>query len=334
MTQIPAPVPTAHPPQACMVFDAQDIFVTSGVNSGDPLDLPDAVCAGDIYELDPAATPLRLVVEGQGATQRIAHGSDAGKPGQALTTAARYTLMADDGARVDLLLLQLGPQGPLLALPLSPIAPARDYTLLSIDTAPGAAQLTDLLCLSFGRGTRVALAAGSPRSIETLQPGDLILTRDHGPQPLRWVGRATLRALGPFAPVVIAAGALGNIGDLIVSQHHRMFLYQRRAGRIGPSEVLVQARHLINDDTVYLRSGGFTDYFALVFDQHEIIYAEGIPVESLLITEATLSRLPPDLSDDMRTRFPDLSQSQHFGTELGRQALDGTALRRPGPHIV
>ena len=32
-----------------------------------------------------------------------------------------------------------------------------------------------------------------------------LLTRDHGPQPLRLLGRATLRAHGAFAPVVILA---------------------------------------------------------------------------------------------------------------------------------
>ena len=37
-----------------------------------------------------------------------------------------------------------------------------------------------------------------------------------------------VRAVGAFAPVVISAGTLGNGGDLILSQHHRVFLYQRQ----------------------------------------------------------------------------------------------------------
>ena len=317
-----AQIMNVHPPQACMVFDANDMFVSHGVNAGDALDVPDLVCLGDTYELDVVAAPLRLLVDGTDGSQRVAVGSDIGQIGQSVLTVARYTLMDSMGGRVDLLLLRIGGEGLLLALPLSPVAAGTDYTLLSIDTAPQAAQLTDLLCLSFGRGTEVAIATGGPRRIETLEPGDLVLTRDHGPQPLRWIGRATLRAVGPYAPVVVTAGALGNSGDLIVSQHHRMFLYQRRGAGDGPSEILVQARYLVNDDDIFLRSGGFTDYFALVFDQHEIIYAEGIAVESLLVTDATLARLPQDLSAEMKTRFPSLSQSQHFGTEVGRQLLD------------
>ena len=59
-----------------------------------------------------------------------------------------------------------------------------------------------------------------------------------------------------------------------------------------------------------------------MFDRHEIIYAEGVPAESLMVNEATLQRLPAELSEDMKARFPGLNQNQHFGTEAGRQFLD------------
>jgi Hint domain len=327
--------PMIQPPspgQTCLVFAAEDIFVAQGVNAGDALGLPAALCPGDHYEVEAGSTPLRLIIEGHGADQRVGAGSDAGIAGDPITTLARYALMDDRGYRVDLLLLRAGSR--LFALPLSPIAIATEYVLVNVEEAPEGAPLSDLLCLSFGRGTMISKADGRQTAIEALIPGDTVLTRDHGAQAIRWVGRATLRAVGPFAPVIITAGALGNAGDLIVSQQHRMFLYQRPGRRKGPAEILVQARHLINDTSVFLRSGGFTDYFALVFDRHEIIYAEGIPVESLLVTEATISRLPPDLSDDMRARFPGLSQSQHFGTELGRNAAGAPAPRRPGPQVV
>jgi len=123
--------------------------------------------------------------------------------------------------------------------------------------------------------------------------------------------------------VVIAAGTLGNSGDLIVSQHHRMFLYQReRKPGLATSELLVQAKHLVDNKNIFIREGGFVDFFSLVFDRHEIIYAEGVPAESLMVNDATVNRLPSELSEDVKARFPGLSQNQHFGTEAGRQFLD------------
>jgi hypothetical protein len=321
------------PGHACQVLAADDIFVSHGVNHGDGLLGPDAVCPGDIYQLDDTRSAFRLVVtraEGQG--QRVGPGSAVGRDGDLIRLEARYALMGEEGDQVDLLLLAL-PDGSRYALPLSPMATLTDYTLLKVEPAPADIGLSDLLCISFARGTMITLANGAQTPIEDLRPGDRVLTRDHGGQPIRWIGRATLKAVGPFAPVVITMGTLGNAGDLIVSQHHRMFLYQRqRVAGLPTSELLVQAKHLVDGERVFLREGGFVDFLSLVFDRHEIIYAEGVPAESLMVNDATVSRLPPELSADVKARFPGLSQLQHFGTEAGRQFLEKVgpeALFRP-----
>lgn len=319
-----APAADGRPDQACQVLAAGDLFVSLGVNQGDGLAGPEEVCPGDLYQIDPDHQPLRLVVQQDSGGQRVGPGSTVGTPGQAIGLEARYDLMGDSGERVELLLLSLG--AARVVLPLSPMAVGTDYTLVKVEAAPEAAGLADLLCVSFLRGTMITLATGAQRAIEDLRPGDRVLTRDHGGQPLRWVGKATLKAVGPFAPVVIAKGTLGNAGDLIVSQHHRMFLYQReRMAGLPTSEILVQARHLVDGEHIFIREGGFADYFSLVFDRHEIIYAEGVPAESLMVNETTVSRLPPEFSQEVRARFPGLRQNQHFGTEAGRQFLDQLA---------
>ena len=311
---------------ACQLFRAEDIYVSAGANLGDGLDEPVGVCPGDVYELADDALPERLVVAWthDSGTPTVAAHSGIGNPGDPVTLSGRYTLMAPDGDKVELVVLRLdGARGGLYALPLSPMGSRIEYTLLKVEEAPGATRLSDLLCVSFARGTMITLANGSQRMIEALLPGDRVLTRDRGAQDVRWIGRATLRAVGAFAPVVICKDAMGNAGDLIVSQHHRMFLYNlsRNAGQ-RTSELLVQAKHLVNGETVFVREGGFVDYFSLVFDRHEIIYAEGIPAESLMVNEATVSRLPADLAEDVKARFPGLSQNQHFGTEASRQMQD------------
>jgi len=317
-------IPPAEPlpGHACQVFPADAIYVIHGVNSGDGLSGPDEVCEGDIYALDEGAAPLRLVLSHGEGGQRIAPGGDIGRAGEPVRLLARYTLMAPDGTKIDILLMQVD-SDRLIALPLSPMSPNADYTLVAIDSAPEPVRLADLLCVSFARGTMITLADGRQRPIEDLHPSDRVLTRDHGPQSVRLVSKATLRAVGAFAPVVITAGTLGNSGDLIVSPHHRVFLYQRRrlAG-LETSELLVQAKHLVDDETVFQREGGFVDYFSLIFDDHEIIYAEGVPVESLMVNDATLSRLPSEIAEDVKARFPGLAQSQHFGTEASQSTLE------------
>lgn len=316
----------APPAQAVHVFDADLIWVTSGANQGDGLDLAGLCQPGDVYQLDRAAQPLRLMLQptpAENGSQHIAQGSELGRPGECITLLARHVMMAPDGDTVDILLIRHDEAQALYALPLSPIAARTDYTLIAAHEDPGAVRLSDLVCVAFTTGTMITLAGGAQRAIETLSPGDRVLTRDNGPQPLRLVSKATLRALGSFAPVVISAGTLGNDGDLVISPHHRVFLYRRGDKRLGDtSEILVQAKHLVDDDHVWRREGGYVDYYALVFDRHEIIYAEGIPVESLMVNAATLSLLPEELTAEIRARLPDLSHKPHFGTEAGREVLD------------
>lgn len=322
------------PGQACQIFAADDLFVSSGVNGGDALGLPDEVLTGDIYALDDMARPLllRITSPQPGEEVQVANGSSVGTAGDTVRLLASYTMMSPDGDRTELLLLSVS--GGLYALPLSPVIAQTDYTLIKVETAPEQTRLADVMALSFGRGTRITLANGHQVAVEKLRPGTMILTRDHGPQPLRYVGRATLRATGVFAPVIIPQGVLGNSGALVVSQQHRMFLYQRRRlPGIPMSELLVQARDLVDQETVFIRDGGFVDWFSLIFDRHEIIYAEGIPAESLMVNDATVSRLPPAVAQEVRRQFPELAHVQRFGTEAGRQFLEqigpATLFRKP-----
>ena len=327
---------TPLPDRPVRVFSAGAITVSAGVNLGDPLGLAGQSAAGDVYWLDRHAPTSRLVLTAgsqQASVQTIARGSDIGSRGDQVRLVARHVLMAPDGDTVDVLMILHEKTGALYALPLSPMAVRADYTLIESHEDPGAVRLADLVCVAFTTGTMISVSGGGQFPIETLQPGQMILTRDNGPQPLRLIARARMRALGSFAPVVISAGTLGNAGDLVVSPHHRVFLYRRGEKQIGhTAELLVQAKHLVDNDHVWRREGGFVDYLALVFDQHEIVYAEGIPCESLMVTETTLHLLPDDLTAEIRARLPNLRHRQHPGTEAGRETVSkigrGTLFRR------
>ncbi|SIS51590.1 Hint domain-containing protein [Phaeovulum vinaykumarii] len=316
----------ALPGQAAHVFPADLIWVVTGANQGDGLGLPEDCETGDLYQLERGAEPLRLMLAPAEGGARLAAGSEFGRPGDAVSLRARHVLMAPDGDMIDVLMIVHEPESTLYALPLSPMAPRVDYTLIESLEDPGEVRLADLVCVAFTTGTMITMASGAQRPIESLGPGDRVLTRDSGPQPIRWIGKARLKALGSFAPVVIAAGTLGNEGDLIVSPHHRIFLYQRGEKRLGATaEVLVQAKHLVDGENVWRREGGYVDYYSLVFDRHEIIYAEGIPCESLMVSEKTLELLPEEIAQDLRARFPGLAHAPHFGSEAGREVLDEVA---------
>lgn len=311
------------------VFAAEDLFVSSGANMGDPLGERESLCAGDIYELDSRASAQRLALARPGISRAAARGqkisvsSEIGAPGDPVLLCGLLVLMAPDGQKAELMLLRhhqgsLTGTSQIYVLPLSPLSPRVEYMLLTADLPPEDLRLADLLCLSFHRGTKILRGDGLAVAVEALHPGDRVITRDHGAQPIRWIGKTTLPARGGFAPVVVPAGALGNSGDLLVGPHQRLFLYQRdRLPGQTRAELLVQARHLVDDEKIYRREGGYADYFSLVFDRHEIIYAEGIPVESLMVNDATLAAMPAPLREEVAAQLPGLAQTPHFGEEAG-----------------
>ncbi|MCY1126278.1 Hint domain-containing protein [Frigidibacter sp. RF13] len=317
---------TIRPGPAVQAYQAGAIRVVVGANLRDPVGGVEDLELGDVYRLKPEARTKRLVLSlggAPGAAQQVAGGSDIGKPGDLVYPLAVLTFLAPDGERLALVTVWHEASETTFALPLSPMVPGVEYTLVEAHRDFAGLRLGDVICVSFAAGTLITRPGGAPEAIEKLKIGDPVLTRDNGPQPIRWIGKATLRAAGSFAPVVISAGTLGNLGELVVSPHHRIFLYQRGARRLGgTAEVLVQAKHLVDGDRVWRREGGFVDYYSLVFDRHEIIFAEGVAAESLMVNEETVRLLPEDLADDLRSRFPGLRQSQYYGTEAGARALE------------
>lgn len=279
------------------VFNARMFCVTDGVAEGDPLSFLDDLVLDDVYQLDAQATRTALTYDRNGQDAfLIAEHSDTGTARNALYLDCCVTLMAKDGTTYEALVLvevEDDEAAEVYLMPLATLRPEYDYRLVGADRSTAAAKFGEVACVRFARGTHITLASGEQRPIEELAVGDRVLTRDAGPQAVRWVGETTVRAVGDFAPVVIREGALFNTRDLVLTPEHRLFIYQRedRLGA-GRSEVLVKVRHLIDGDSVVQQDGGFIDYFQLLFDDHQIIYAEGIAAETLLVDARTRPALP------------------------------------------
>ncbi|WP_417272698.1 Hint domain-containing protein [Celeribacter halophilus] len=198
------------------------------------------------------------------------------------------------------------------------------------DPESGTVTLTDGTTISFsgietvicfGKGTRIATPYGA-RAVEDFKPGDLVLTMDNGLQPLRWVGARTVPATGRFAPIEITKGALGNERDLIVSPQHRMLLNGWRSEMLfNTSEVFAAAKHLVNGSTIREAQGGFVTYYHLMFDRHEVIFAEGAASESFHVSDYSLTGVADGAREELFALFPELRSMPDQHGSTARQCL-------------
>ncbi len=100
---------------------------------------------------------------------------------------------------------------------------------------------------------------------------------------------------------------MGNDVPLEVSPQHRMLVTGWRAEmNFGENEVLVPAVGLVNGDTVRQVEGGDVTYVHVMFDNHEIIYAAGIPSESFMPGEIGMTAMGEAVRDEIYAIFPEL----------------------------
>lgn len=153
-----------------------------------------------------------------------------------------------------------------------------------------------------------------PRAVETLVSGDMVLTRDDGPQPLRWVGRRCVAAVGKMAPIRIAANALGAHGALMISPLHRLLVRDAIAELLfGEAEVLIAARDLVNDSSIRAVEGGEVEYVHLMFDRHQVVFSEGLLTESFLPGPQTSKSFEAEIVAEITDIFPELDMATGDG---------------------
>ena len=159
----------------------------------------------------------------------------------------------------------------------------------------------------FTAGTHILTAIG-PRPIGRLQIGDRVITRDHGAQAIRWIGKTTVAATGDLAPIHFAQNALGTHDAFAVSAQHRMLLSGWQCElACADTEALAPAKHLINDTTIRRRTGGSVTYYHLAFDRHEIINAAGMWSESFHPGDMALGALDHATRAELLRLFPDVA---------------------------
>jgi hypothetical protein len=161
--------------------------------------------------------------------------------------------------------------------------------------------------MGVARGTHIITSRGEV-AVENLAVGDRVITRDHGMQVIRWIGSERVRVSKDNAPILIRKGAFKNARDLVVSADHRMVLKGAEAIlAYGVKEVLIPARNLINGDTIVQAVSGEVEFFQILTDQHEVIYAEAAAIESFLPTQDCLNQLNQSNQRQIFDAFPILA---------------------------
>lgn len=193
---------------------------------------------------------------------------------------------------------------------------AGEFTLADTDNdtaadGSGAAPMTrdldyrDVPC--FTPGTMILTERGDI-PIEHLREGDRVVTRDHGAQPIRWIGMETVDGTGRFAPVHIPCSVLPGLDrPLLVSPQHRILIEGFRADFLfGTPEVFVSAKHLLDARTVRSAPQIRVTYIHIMFDQHEVIYANGGATESFFAGEMGLRAVSCAAQQEIFDLFPEL----------------------------
>ena len=290
---------TPAPVQSLAVLSGDDLTCVEGANLGDPIEQAAYLMLDDAYAIRSDARRGHLAIEASAAGYAVAEG-ETGTAGNGIGLDALLTFMSPSGETIEAILIAEIDDGSVEQLHLHPLAPFPakvPLRLVGIDRVAAAQRLASLACASFARGTAITLHDGRQADIETLEVGTRVLTRDNGAQPIRWIGRTTTRASGANAPILIREGVLNNARALLLSPSHRLFVYQREdLLGLGRAEVLVQARHLVDGRGVVQLEGGFIDYVQLVFDNHQIVYAEGIAAESLMLDARSRAAVPDEVA--------------------------------------
>lgn len=184
--------------------------------------------------------------------------------------------------------------------------------------------------ICFTPDTRIATPGGA-RLVGDLREDDEVLTKDDGPQKIRWIGQrkmsgARLYAMPELRPIRIRAGAVGldiPDDDLLVSPQHRMLLKGALARSLfNTTEVLVAAKDLINDHSIHVdRQVPTVTYVHLLLDRHQIVFANGLETESFHPASMPLQAIDPDQQQALLHRVPGLERDASVYGGYARRSL-------------
>jgi hypothetical protein len=172
----------------------------------------------------------------------------------------------------------------------------------------------------FAAGTQILTPKGC-LLIEDLKAGDLVMTLDHGPQPILWISQSEHVWPGSSEkdlPILISSGALGPNTprtDLMVSPQHKILILDANtANASNNDEVLVPAKGLTSLPGVRVMKGkSQVTYYNILLERHEILLAHGLTTESFFPGPAALKMLQAKQREVIFSLFPSLKECRADG---------------------
>lgn len=187
--------------------------------------------------------------------------------------------------------------------------------------------------ICFTPGTRLATPEG-PKLIQSLRPGDMVLTKDDGPQEILWSGHrrmsgARLYAMPHLRPIRFRSGAFGQgrpDPDLLVSPAHRMLIKGPSSQALfGTSEVLVRAEDLVNDTTIAVDHAlREVTYVHILLGRHNIVFANGIETESFHPSNTALEMIDPEQREVLLGLVPGVGDNPQAYGDYARRNLSAS----------
>lgn len=184
----------------------------------------------------------------------------------------------------------------------------------------GAAPFEDIASVTpcFTPGTLIATPRGE-LPVETLRPGDRVVTRDNGIREIVWTGSrrlswAALQTAHHLRPVLVRCGSLGDglpERDLLVSPNHRLLVANdRTALYFAEDEVLVAAKHLVGARGVLHVDAAGVTYIHFMCAAHEVVLSDGAWTESFQPGDQTLKGMGNAQRTEIHELFPELKSGR------------------------
>lgn len=146
----------------------------------------------------------------------------------------------------------------------------------------GGETYVELAVACFAAGTRIAMARGEV-AVERLAVGDVVrVVLGDAPAPVVWIGHRVVDCRSHpdprrVWPVRVRAGAFGPgrpKRTLFLSPDHAVYV----------NGVLIPVKHLINGTSIAQAQVDSVTYYHVELAEHDVLLAEGLPVESYLDT--------------------------------------------------